>query len=297
MIKASNSQPNGSLVFNNPKALGVHASVELCSHASIDASLSEGDLGKYKWQYIGIPFRSLSATPSFNGAWVRELNESSTEYDKWEALDNKDNMFSFKGYEIVQDAPTTYTLQGILENRDTTITLTKSSVPYYAGQHLLANPYTAAIKIEDIQFTGAVEATVYIYHTGSYADWDADSGGGRLGTNAGQYLAVPQNNANIIVPEIPSMQGFLVRASGNGSISIPYNSTIKNTGLQKLHKKSNKLQILIWLLSLISEHSYDKLWLVHEESATKDLTMVGMDINEIKFTIIFHTFKRMRIFR
>lgn len=269
LIKASNSQPNGSLVFNNPKALGVHASVELCSHASIDASLSEGDLGKYKWQYIGIPFRSLSATPSFNGAWVRRFNESSTAYSKWEALTNGDTMFAFKGYEILQNNPTAYTLQGILENRDTTITVVKSAVPYFAGQHILANPYTAAIKVEDIQFTGAVEATVYIYHTGSYADWDADSEGGRIGNNAGQYLAVPQNNAAIILPEIPSMQGFLVRTSGNGSVSIPYNSTVKNTGLQKAPQKIKQAANPHLVVELISEHSYDKLWLVHEESATK----------------------------
>ncbi len=269
LIKASNSQANGSLIFNNSEALAVHASVELYSKASINHSLSDDDLNKYKWQYIGIPFRSLATIPAFDGAWVRKFNENSTEYSKWEALGNADNMFSFKGYEIAQDAPITYTLQGILENRDTTITLTKSSVPYYAGQHLLANPYTAAIQIEDMQFTGDAEATVYVYHTGSYADWNVDQGSGRLGTNAGQYLSVPQNNAAIILPEIPSMQGFIVRTSGNGSVSIPYISAVRNTGLQRAPQRTKQAVRPHLTIELISEHGYDKLWLVHEDSATK----------------------------
>ena len=268
VIKASVDSPNGSLIFHNSANNMVAATVEMYSKAYIDKNLDDDDSGKFNWQYIGIPFRSMSTVLSEGSWWIRKFNESLNKYDKWVELTASDNLTSFKGYEIAQNNEHLYTFKGILENRDTTINLSKTNDVPYAGQHLLANPYSASIKISDLVFGGNMESTVYVYHTGSYADWNLDQNNGRLGTGKGQYLAVPQNNAEIILPEIPSMQGFIVRVtSGSGSISIPYSSATKNVSSQRV--KQNKLNPYI-SIDLIGENSFDKLWLIHEESADRN---------------------------
>jgi hypothetical protein len=266
-IKASQDSPNGTLIFRNPTSFPVSATVEMYSMAYIDENLEDDDQGKFNWQYFGIPMRSLSALPPDGEWWVRKLNETSTEYDKWEFLTANDMLSSFRGYEVVQAEERIYTFKGVLENRDTTLVLTKSAVPFYAGQHVLSNPYTAAVNISDMVFGDNTEATVYVYNSGSYADWNADQGNGRLGTGRGQYLAVPQNAAPIIYPEIPSMQGFIVKATtGNGSVTIPYVSATKNVSQQRVKSAYLFPHLTV---ELQSQHSFDRVWLLYEPTASK----------------------------
>lgn len=268
-IKASLGNPNGTLIFQNPESNPVSATVEMYSMAYIDSSLPDGDTDKLNWQYFGIPLRTLVAAPTFTGAYVRKFDETSNEYSKWEALANTDMLVSFRGYEVVQPEEKTYIFQGILENRDATISLSKSVVDYYSGQHVLANPYTAAIKVSDMTFDTNTEATVYIYHSGSYADWNVDKTHGRLGTERGQYLAVPKNAAGTILPGgIPSMQGFVVRATANsGSVTIPYSSYTKNAGAQRIKSQDRVLPHL--LVELHGNNTMDRAWLFHEPSSSK----------------------------
>ncbi|MDO9634133.1 MAG: hypothetical protein Q7J05_03695 [Paludibacter sp.] len=268
LVKASTLSPNGTLIFQNALSSPVSATVEMHSVAFVDENLEQDDDAKFNWQYFGIPMRTLAAIPSFEGAWVRKWNEASIEFSKWEELTIYDILTSFKGYEIVQNEEKIYTFQGVLENKDTTIVLSKSGVPYYSGQHVLSNPYTASIKIEDIVFGNNTEATVYVYNSGSYDDWNADSGNGRLGTDRGQYLAVPQNAASLILPEIPSMQGFIVRAtSNNGSITIPYASASQNVQKQRVKKISHTPYLRV---DLAGSKSSDRLWLLHEPNASRN---------------------------
>lgn len=266
LIKASSTLPNGTLIFRNSFTAPVSATVEMYSMAFVDENLPDDDPAKFNWQFFGIPFRTLSAVPTFGGAWVRKLNEASSLYDKWEGLVESDFLSSFKGYELTQPEEKTYTFSGVLENRDTTIVLSKSAVPYYSGQHLLSNPYTASVNISDMVFGSNTEATVYIYHSGSYADWNEDQENGRLGTGRGQYLAVPQNAANLILPAIPSMQGFVVRATANnGSVTIPYVAASKNTTSQRVMKKVTPHLTV----ELRSQHVLDRVWLLYEPTASK----------------------------
>ena len=52
-----------------------------------------------------------------------------------------------------------------------------TSTASYPGQNLIANSYKAAIEISKIVFGTKMLKTVYIYHTGSYNDWqNAGSG-------------------------------------------------------------------------------------------------------------------------
>jgi hypothetical protein len=243
-------------------------SVDMYSMAYVDENLSDDDQAKFNWQFFGIPFRSLATLLALEGAWVRQFNEASSGYDKWESLTGEDVLVSFRGYELAQPQEKMYTFGGILENRDTTIVLGKSVVPYYAGQHLLANPFTASVNISDMVFGNNTEATVYIYHSGSYADWNADQENGRLGTGRGQYLAVPQNVAAMILPSIPSMQGFIVRATDdNGSITIPYTAVTKNTGRQRVRKVKHMNPYLS--VELSGQQELDRVWLLYEPTASK----------------------------
>lgn len=266
-IKASSGTPNGTLIFQNAEADPVSATVEMYSMAYINEHLADDDTDKFNWQYFGIPLRTLTAAPTFDGAHVRNFNETSNAFSKWEELAGTDVLVSFQGYEIAQSEEKTYTFQGILENRDRTIPLSKSAVPYYAGQHVLANPYTASIKISDMVFGSNTEATIYIYHSGSYADWNVDQGNGRLGTGRGQYLAVPQNAAELILPEIPSMQGFVIRATANsGSVTIPYVAHTKNVSAQRVKSQAHVPHLLV---ELQGDNTMDRVWLLHKATASK----------------------------
>ncbi|MEA4974340.1 MAG: hypothetical protein VB046_01235 [Paludibacter sp.] len=269
-IKASATSPNGTLIFRNPYSEPVSASVDMYSMAYINENLPDDDLDKFNWQFFGIPMRSLSPLPPDpdTGWYIRWLKEDSTGYNKWQNLTVNDVLTSFRGYELAQQDEKMYTFKGILENRDTTILLSKSAVPYYAGQHLLANPYTASINISDMVFGANTEATVYIYHSGSYADWNEDQESGRLGTGRGQYLAVPQNAASMILPAIPSMQGFIVRATANqGSVSIPYASATRNTTRQRARKIYPINPYLT--VELSDQRVLDRVWLLYEPTAGK----------------------------
>lgn len=268
IVKSAQGAVNGTLIFGNAPSEPVAATVQMYSMAYVDENLADDDPGKYKWQYFGIPVRSMKAVPSFDGAWVRGWNEASEEYSKWEALTAADTLHSFSGYELVQLSQKTYNFSGTLENRDTTINLRKSDVPYYAGQHVIANPYTAAINIDDLVFGANTEATVYVYNSGSYADWNAVNNTGRIGSGSGQYIAVPKNASGMVLSSIPSMQGFIVRAlSDDGSVTIPYSSVRKNNGMQRVKSQATTGYLTV---DLESENYYDKLWLLYEPEASRD---------------------------
>ncbi len=283
LIKASEDKANGSLLFNNSEANPVQASVQMYSPASIN---STGSPTIYYWQYFGIPFRHLGRLDqNFYGAYVRRYNEagvgasSSTPLLErlWIQLQNQDTMSPIKGYELTQGAPKTYTFAGELFNSDIDSTLNYTprvpSVPNsYPGQHILSNPYTAAIDVRKIDFGENMDKAVYIYNTGSYGQWGnqniTTSG---FGKSPGQYISLPLETAGTAgVPyEIPSMQGFLVRTNvqDTGSIYINYNTVkIKNTTAQRAPKEP-----LSWIrLNLLSAKAGgDVMWLFSNSKTTR----------------------------
>jgi len=221
---------NGSLIFHNAYGSPVQATVEMYSIASWTLVNPVG--AKYKWQFFGIPLRSIATTsPTFDGAYVRQLHENDTPAH-WEQLSNTSGLTSFTGYELTQAAAKTYVFQGQLENSDYSATLPYTSGASYPGQSLIGNPYTSAISISKIVFGSKMLKTVYIYNTGSLVDWqNAGSGNSsdsiNTNTTPGQYTAVPQAQAGNagLQHQIPSMQAFLVRAQSNdanATIYIPY---------------------------------------------------------------------------
>ena len=240
--------PNGSVIFHNDTTAtsNVPATVEMYSKAS------KGD-ENYKWQFFGVPLKSVQAYPTFSGSFLREMHEEVDGMGHWEQLQNESVLKSFKGYEITQEKAKTITFEGNLENADFgPVQLSYTSSVTYKGQHLIGNPYTAAITIRNdtdpsnsLTFGEGMDKTVYLYNTGSIKDWSENTSYGDGDSNvAGQYLSIPQENAgNDLLPSsIPSMQAFLVMVKTPGptaTIAIPYSSTgtiVKNTTLQRVQQ-------------------------------------------------------------
>jgi len=227
---------NGTLIFNNSISDSLSATVEMYSKASWDKTQVAGSV--YKWQFFGIPLRSVKADPTFAGAYVRRAYESgSPTTPSWVQLQNESVLTSFTGYEIVQKNPTIYTFTGFLENRSLKKTVAYTEGAYYPGQHLIVNPYTAAIDITKLSFGSAMEESIYLYNTGSLNDWKNSKAMiyDQAAINPGQYTVSTKQTAGKaagIPGQIPSMQAFLVKANNNSidaTLDIPYSSVaIKN---------------------------------------------------------------------
>jgi len=238
--------PNGSIIYHNDSSAGANlpATVEMYSKA-------RKVNGLYQWQFFGVPLKSVQAYPVFSGSYIREMHEEVDGIGHWEQLQNESVLKSFKGYEITQEKPRIISFEGNLENTDFgPEQLSYSSSVTYKGQHLIGNPYTAAITIRNdtnpsrsLTFGEGMNKTVYLYNTGSIKDWSDNPTFGDGNSNvAGQYLAIPQEHAgyDLLPSSIPSMQAFLVMVKTPGptaTIAIPYSSTgtiVKNTSLQRV---------------------------------------------------------------
>ena len=270
VIKSSSSSANGSLIFNNAAGSPVQATVEMYSKASKATN--------YKWQFFGIPLRTMSPSPTFDGSYVRQMFETgTTSAEHWLQLTNASTLNSFTGYEITQVSPRTLYFQGELENSDfSSGKLSYTIGATYPGQHLIGNPYTAAIDIKKINFgstdAAIIDNTVYLYNTGSYADWTNTGSGTGSGTSAGQYIAVPIFNAGTsgIPAQIPSMQAFLTRTMSDNvlaTVSIPYSAAgtiVKNTDLQRVKAfKNGSMKI-----DINGSRFSDRMWIITNPNCT-----------------------------
>ena len=272
-LQANSTEPNATLVFHNDASSPVYATVEMYTKASKPTT-------SYKWQFFGIPLRSMVANPTFYGSYVRQNFENVVgTTGVWVQLNNYSTLTSFTGYEITQLSPKVISFSGILENRDySSGKLSYTSTATYKGEHLIGNPYTAAIDISEIVFgstdAGIIENTVYVYNTGSYADWSSNGSGSLSGSAPGQYLSIPQAAAGTLgLPsQIPSMQAFTVNAKSDNAlatVSIPYssvNTVVKNTELQRAPatpKTCTRVDVL-------SNGYTDNLWLFTNEDCTQD---------------------------
>jgi len=279
VIKSSptGTELNGSLIFHNTvnQDPEVPATVEMYTKASLVN-------GSYRWQFFGIPLKSIIANPTFSGSYVREMHENSTTVaGHWVQLQNESQMTSFTGYEITQEVPKTIRFEGVLENRNyNSAELSSTLEATYKGQHLIANPYTSAINIKNTEmiansltFGDGMEKTVYLYNTGSKTDWSNNDSNGEGNSNApGQYLAIPQDQAGSDIPaSIPSMQAFLVMVKTPGptaTVSIPYNSTgtiVKNSSLQRAHAAEK----VFTRIDVIGSCLGDQMWLFTEPTCTR----------------------------
>ena len=277
LIQSAPSQANGSFIF--PQSTTAYATVQMYSKAKKAASLPptapDGyvPVDFYSWQYFGVPITPyVVADPTFAGSYLEKQNEIGDYDHKWSELGNSDQLKPFQGYAITQDNPTTIFFSGKLVNTDQTYTLPYSGLPNtdFPGQSLLANPYTAAIDINQLVFNSA-QQTVYLYNTGSYGEWYNNATS--TGNSNGQYLAIPKNATPVgsLPNDIPSMSGFMVNANaGGGSININYSSVIKNVNPQRApaaNKASSSDKTYIEI-ALNGEHTSDRMWLIDQPGTT-----------------------------
>ena len=225
----SNENHNGALVFGN-KETNVRATVQYYSLGT-DATAA-----KPVWQYIGIPTQAgQTAIEMYYAAWMCRWESSGTLGGLWQWVANEDVLQPFEGYCITQAAAKKYTLAGNLnEPKERTLAL---DIRDGDGFAFAANSWTAPIKISQMQdddFTNA-EKSIYIYHTGTYAEWEAKkdeiintktSGSTVL---PGQYTVIPIHSSPYIGVDsvIPAMQGFFVKTTDTGAkLKLVYNRVV-----------------------------------------------------------------------
>lgn len=268
----------------------------------------------YTWQYFGVPVEQVKADDTFYGTYLREYSEPTNApnnfYGKWKNLYNYSTLSAFKGYEVSQERPhgsnPIYWIKGQLVHGDRTLTLTRqasavagatgNNVHYGLGQNIFGNSYTAAIAIDSIVFPPEVEQTVYLYRTGSLADWGVattDTTG--LGWVEGGYLAIPAKVSSVLNNgHIPSMQGFLLRftdaetthGAPDATVTIRYgnNRVVPNTKPQMAPayngangsgnddndgSNSNNGGLSYMQVTLGSRTTTDNLWLFEQEGTSE----------------------------
>lgn len=230
LIKADETG-NGSFVYGN-KESDVRATVEYYSLGEKATSTNP------VWQYIGIPFQAAKTAMSlYYAAWMCRWSSASDGAlgGLWQWVDNNDVLMPFEGYCITQTAKKTYTFTGKLNAPVTTaIELDNCDADGYA---FAANSWTAPIKIQEMQdddFTNA-EKAIYIYHSGTYADWTANGDpvsakDGAVATLPGQYAVVPIHSSPYLAGAdsvIPAMQGFFVKTTDSeAELKLVYNRVV-----------------------------------------------------------------------
>lgn len=306
-------KPNGSLMLSGqPCDAPVFGTVQLYSKALKEdtiTSWTDNIVGsptyntefktQYRWQYFGVPVKSVVANPTFYGAALRLYDETyngdNTQfYQKWHWLDNNSMLGAFKGYSITQPSPKLYTIKGRLNYCDTTVTMTRqapivngatgntSNVRYGLGQNLFGNSYTAAIDISELatNIPANVERTVYMYNTGAFHNWAAGEREKAAPTpaSAGNWFAIPIDAGIIWNNEIPSMQGFMLKftddelalgTGANQNVTIPYASK-SNTKPQLAPRSeaTEKAPLSFLRINLESRSTRDALWLINQEGTT-----------------------------
>lgn len=261
---------NGSFVYGN-KESDVRATVQYYS-------LGEGaQTANPVWQYIGIPFQANhTAINMYYAAWMCRWAEGSTDGlgGLWQWVNNEDVLLPFEGYCITQQAKKTYEFAGklnapvtktlILDNRDT------------EGYAFAANSWTAPIKIQEMQdadFTNT-EKAIYIFHTGSYKNWEdngtpVDAHSGSVATLDGQYAVIPIHSSPYLTGAdsvIPSMQGFFVKTTPGEAASLKlvynrvvYDATYFKTSTQPMRAPKRNGTPEVMVLNLVGDKYADRV--------------------------------------
>ena len=247
---------------------------------------------KYKWQFFGVPVKEVVANPTFYGSFLRKYREdmNSTTTAKWEVLNNTSKLEAFKGYEITQAAAKMIEIAGELQFCDKTLTLTRlapltvGGVNFGLGQNIFGNSYTAAIKISQMIMPEVLDQTVYLYNTGSLADW-AEASLIESPTNsttmvAGSYISIPKNASGAVWDEIPSMQGFLLKylpantifeATPDAQVTLKYaNGGVVGNTKPQLAPQAAEEPLSYLRVNLQSKTTTDNLWLFSREGTSSN---------------------------
>ncbi len=248
LIIQSNDTGQGALAQGDKEG-NTPATIEYYSRAY------DADTENPVWQYIGIPFSTKTiAIENFKYSWMCRWKENVPSEElgfNWEWVRNEDQLFPFNGYCITQPEKKTYSLKGnLVESTRQTIPLTRTDFTGndQAGVNMLANSWMAPIDISKLKaedFSG-VEATIYIYNSGTYANWTSNGATSGYTTFVpGQFMTLPIGTAATLdVPTIPPMQAFyvFVNSGTSGTLTLDYDRLMYNTDhsqtTRPLHKPS-----------------------------------------------------------
>ncbi len=283
IIIESNELNTGSFLYRNTDK--VNATIQLYSKAFSEGLKNDiaGNFLNPAWQYIGIITESLNYSvlnPDGVTNWMYKWDETQNAVSCWsEKLNKQSSLYAWNGYCIAQEHERTYTYSGNLlnENHTYNLTYTKSAASTDdLGNNLITNSYSAPIDIESLSSTANfvnAEATIYIYNTGSYAEWKEQTD--NIGFTPGQTIAIPVNVVSTLGSEYPhtiaSSQAFFVSSDdGGGQFIVDYEKNVYNpassSNQKRIIRHDNKFNVL--KINVQSSKSNDRLYLIEHEDCT-----------------------------
>lgn len=273
-IQAS-SASQGALVLGTEDGTA-QATVQLYSKAYIDTHKH--------WQYMGVPFsNNPSALSLFSGGYMYRWDEASAA--GWNSVSSSTTLNAFAGYSLCQPAAKTYEMTGTLcasSNRNLTVSHTSAG---QSGANLFSNSWTAPIEIasfEDGDFsTAAIDKTIYLFNTGSLAEYTAIGGEANTGSSPGQFFAIPIHAAPYAVglpTVIPPMQGFQVMTTATGGLTLnyarltaPYDGSHLATEPLKAPKSEETPDVLrLTVYGQSGQSSSDRFYLLKHSACTEE---------------------------
>lgn len=282
IIIESNELNTGSFLYRNTDK--VNATIQLYSKAFSEGLKNDiaGNFLNPAWQYIGIITESLNYSvlnPDGVTNWMYKWDETQNAVSCWsEKLNQQSSLYAWNGYCIAQEHERTYTYSGNLlnENHTYNLTYTKSAASTDdLGNNLITNSYSAPIDIESLSTDNFVnaEATIFIYNTGSYAEWKAQTN--VIGFTPGQTIAIPVNVVSTLGSEYPhtiasSQAFFLASYPGGGQFIVDYEKNVYNpassSNQKRIIRHDNKFNVL--KINVQSTKSNDRLYLIEHEDCT-----------------------------
>lgn len=282
IIIESNELNTGSFLYKNTDK--VNATIQLYSKAFSEGLKNDiaGNFLNPAWQYIGIITESLNYSvlnPDGVTNWMYKWDETQNAVSCWsEKLNKQSSLYAWNGYCIAQANERTYTYSGNLlnENHTYNLTYTKSAASTDdLGNNLITNSYSAPIDIESLSTDNFVnaEATIFIYNTGSYAEWKAQTN--IIGFTPGQTIAIPVNVVSTLGSEYPhtiasSQAFFLASRPGGGQFIVDYEKNVYNpassSNQKRIIRHDNKFNVL--KINVQSTKSNDRLYLIEHEDCT-----------------------------
>lgn len=280
LIIKANASNQGALALGT-KGQGTPATVQYYSKAVQSATAST-------WQYMGVPFSEMNhAVDYFRGAWMCEWLEGipgGAAGANWAYIANEDMLNPFQGYAITQPAAKTYSETGTLLSADTRVidlSFTTIAGNDYKGCNLVANSWMAPIRVKDFEASDFhnANATIYIYNTGSYTDWETNGEGADTHnetTTAGQYVSLPIAAVGAWdiskFREIPPMQGFFVKATASDATLTMDFSKLVYSGTTLTNKPQRAPQQLRHPLrvSVSGSRLADELFILPDEDYSEE---------------------------
>lgn len=243
----TNKGQTGALLIDPACSTLPNATAEMYSKAYFDMNEGNPDNNAGAYQYVGSPMVAGTAAKTiFPNSWVYSWFEDSGE---WKNKRKTLTLEPFVGYctsQYMDPAGILIEHKGQLaSNGNQTINLSCTDGSKEKGINVLANSYSAPIDITqfvDGDFSAGVEATIYLFNTGS-KNQTAEHDGDYYGDAAGQFIEIPIHLAGTMVGSfllpavIPAMQGFYVKANSAGTLTLNYerlvwNATHSNTPLR-----------------------------------------------------------------